>query len=166
MINEFSGLIRSNPLLKKFNPRIFAVVLLLAFTMAICIFTNPIKPDPRKYNRVSSIELTTYKANVAQKIPLEANQTAQRKLSLDQMNKLAVISNAHCIELLKSYNDIKSTELVEILISIYHGSPYVHLDIKLKATLSDKVEPQEKRFHQTFNLTGDSIKIIETKFLY
>lgn len=165
--NSTTLLARSNAFLKKPNPDILALVLLLALSLAFfIILTNPPKPDPRIYYQVASVELVSYKTDLIQKVPLEANQSAQRKLSLRQMTKMTSIANADCNKLLSSYEDIKAVNFTTILISIYDGSHYIHLDIRLKATLSDRVEPEDKRFHQTFNFVGDSIQIIETKFLY
>lgn len=167
MNQDFTTLLaRSNAFLKKPNPKILALVILLALSLAFFILTNPPKPDPRIYDQVASVELVSYKTDLIQKVPLEANQSAQRKLSLRQMTKMTSIANADCNKLLSSYEDIKAVNFTTILISIYDGSPYIHLDIRLKATLSDRVKPEDKRFHQTFNFVGDSIQIIETKFLY
>lgn len=82
------------------------------------------------------------------------------------MDSLVTLSNASCNQLLAKHESIKEADYGDIFLAIYDGSPYIHLDIKITALTGKSYKPENKKFHQTFSVTKDSIKIIETKFLY
>ena len=142
------------------------VVFFISLLVVYIAVQGPKTDDTRKFDEVKYTTLIDYKSGENTRVSLNANEMAKDKLSLKTMDTLVSISNASCNQLLSKHSNINEVDYGDIFMAIYDGSPYVHLDIKLTALIGGSYKSENKKFHQTFNVTKDTIKIIETKFLY
>lgn len=146
--------------------QVAAIVFFIALLAVYIVIQGPKSDDARKFDDVKYTALVDYRSGENTRVSLNANEMAKDKLSLKTMDTLVSISNRSCNKLLLQHVNIKEADYGDIYLAIYDGSPYVHLDIKISALTGESYKPENKKFHQTFNVTKDTIKIIETKFLY